>query len=98
MYTRVARRLSGTSRRNRKRVAAAACLADSGNVTLWRLCRAAIPPVSLNQIWPLTARGGGGGPRGRPRVGAVLVCSPPQRGPPFAPPPRARPPRGLFGR
>jgi len=40
----------------RKRVAVAACLADSGNVIRCGLWRATIPPVSVNHTWPLTAR------------------------------------------
>ena len=48
------RRLSGTSSSKRKRVAVAACSADSGKVTLRRFVRETIPPVSVNHTWPLT--------------------------------------------
>ena len=49
------RRLSGMRSSKRKRVAIAACSADSGKVTLRRFVRETMPPVSVNQIWPLTA-------------------------------------------
>jgi hypothetical protein len=46
----VLRRLSGTSLSKTNRVAIAACLVDSGKVTLRRLTRETTPPVSVNQI------------------------------------------------
>ena len=61
------RGLSGTSSSNTQRVAIAACAADSGNVIFERLRRRTMPPVSVNQIWPLAC--------------LIIVCVPLVRNP-----------------
>jgi hypothetical protein len=50
----VIRRLSGTSRSKTHSVALAAWATDSGKVTLaLLLLRRTMPPVSVNQTWPV---------------------------------------------
>ena len=52
-------------------MAVAACLADSGNVTLRRFVRDTMPPVSVNHTWPLTARSMRRVPRVRRRLASM---------------------------